>query len=587
MADPVRPDSKPGPPPVDKAATFKLFDRSMVDRVVQGVKNLVSPLRPSGTQASNQQTWFGPGEPQQPLAPKDEVAGRQFDFPVGINTYAKPRAHEPITFEQLRKLADPAEGGWDLLRLAIETRKDQMAKLEWSILPRKRVNESFRRKPDDRCKEVENFLRKPDRIHPWPQWVRMICEEELVIGAPAVYLRRDLGGKPWALEIVSGDKIQPVLDGTGRQPLPPEPAYLHVLKGVVAARYTADEMLYFPRNPRAHKMYGMGIVEQIIMTVNIGLRREMLQLESFTAGNVPDSLISTPKEWSIQQLAEYQRYWDSMMESPSARRKAKFVPGEVVYQPTRGEGTGLLDQFDEWLARIVMYAFSLPPTAFVRMMNRATAQTSYETALEEGLAPMMVWLKGAVDDIIGRCFGYDDIEIVWDNIRKLDPQDQAMQNLQFMQRGVKSLDEIRAEMGLEPVGLGHVVFGVGPMGYMSVKDMARSIEMGLTMPQPPMMPPEGIDPTTGEPLPGMAGPVSDDPQQDLYSQIPNQLLSEVGLTPDGELEEDAKPVETQDVDGDGDSEELDEIEDEDLRYAAHPEVANALMEAERMGGARL
>ena len=33
------------------------------------------------------------------------------------------------------------------------------------------------------------------------------------------------------------------------------------------------------------------------------------------------------------------------------------------------------DEFDEWLARIVCYAFSLPPTAFIRQVNRATAET--------------------------------------------------------------------------------------------------------------------------------------------------------------------------------------------------------------------
>jgi hypothetical protein len=32
------------------------------------------------------------------------------------------------------------------------------------------------------------------------------------------------------------------------------------------------------------------------------------------------------------------------------------------------------DDFDEWLARIVCYAFSLPPTAFTRQVNRATAE---------------------------------------------------------------------------------------------------------------------------------------------------------------------------------------------------------------------
>ncbi|MGC2411735.1 MAG: hypothetical protein WA459_03435, partial [Stellaceae bacterium] len=45
------------------------------------------------------------------------------------------------------------------------------------------------------------------------------------------------------------------------------------------------------------------------------------------------------------------------------------------------------DEFDEWLARIVCYAFSLPPTAFTRQINRATAETAQESSLAEGLWP--------------------------------------------------------------------------------------------------------------------------------------------------------------------------------------------------------
>ena len=44
------------------------------------------------------------------------------------------------------------------------------------------------------------------------------------------------------------------------------------------------------------------------------------------------------------------------------------------------------DDFDEWLARIVCYAFSLPPTAFTREVNRATAETTQDAALTEGLS---------------------------------------------------------------------------------------------------------------------------------------------------------------------------------------------------------
>src|SRR5262249_10479493 len=71
---------------------------------------------------------FSPGVPLAPLEPEKT---RVFDFPVGVNTIATPRAYEPVSFAELRALAE----SHDLTRLAIETRKDQIEKLDWAIKP--------------------------------------------------------------------------------------------------------------------------------------------------------------------------------------------------------------------------------------------------------------------------------------------------------------------------------------------------------------------------------------------------------------------------------------------------------------------
>jgi hypothetical protein len=42
---------------------------------------------------------------------------------------------------------------------------------------------------------------------------------------------------------------------------------------------------------------------------------------------------------------------------------------------------------------VICFAFSLPPTAFTKQVNRATAETAQEAALEEGLAPLMFWVS--------------------------------------------------------------------------------------------------------------------------------------------------------------------------------------------------
>jgi hypothetical protein len=418
-----------------------------------------------GSRGGSPITWFGAGSPMNPQAP-DVVSGRAFDYPVGYNLGTQPRQYESVSFEQLRALAD----GYDLLRLIIETRKDQMAKLTWSILPKRRANQKIREQSDQVCEDLERFLMFPDKEHSWMEWLRILLEDVLVIDAPSIYVRRTRGGGVWGLEIVDGATIKRILSEDGRTPMPPDPAYQQVLKGVPAVDYTLEELLYVPRNRRAHKVYGFSPVEQIVMTVNIGIRRQISQLQHYTEGNVPESLIGVPEGWTPDQIRVFQTYWDDLLEGNSAaRRHAKFVPGNMNIQFTRDPM--LKDEYDEWLARIVAYAFSVPALPFVREVNRATAETALESALNEGLAPLMQWVKDLLDRIIVNVLGKPGYEFVWDDIKELDVVEKANLDGTYIRLGLKSIDDVRAELGMEPVGIGPMLMGVGPGGFVMLEDL--------------------------------------------------------------------------------------------------------------------
>src|ERR1700743_1268070 len=100
--------------------------------------------------------WMGPLNPIQPQVPPSQmesVVGRQFDYPTGYNTRIRPRGDDAVSFQQMRALADSC----DILRLVIETRKDQIEKIKFSIKP---VDE--KKEADATCKEIEEFLKCPD-----------------------------------------------------------------------------------------------------------------------------------------------------------------------------------------------------------------------------------------------------------------------------------------------------------------------------------------------------------------------------------------------------------------------------------------
>lgn len=407
------------------------IEPGVIARAVAGVRYAITGKGPE---------WFGPGQPLQPVA-QEAAQGRAFDFPVNTNATVTPRGTEPVTFTQMRQLAD----GYDLLRLIIETRKDQVASLKWSIKPKKEGAQ-----PDARCQAISDFLQFPDQEHDWATWLRMVLEEMLVIDAATIYPRQTVGGDLYALELIDGGSIKRVLDQAGRTPMPPDVAYQQILKGMAAVDYSRDELIYKPRNPRANRVYGYSPVEQIIMTVNIALRRQLHQLQYYTEGNVPEALIGVPPEWNPDQIKNFQDYWDALLEgNTAARRHAKFVPGGMNVTLTKG--TELKDDFDDWLARVVCYAFSVEPTPFVKGANRATAQSSRAQALSEGLVPTMQWVCSLMDLVIAKRFGAADLRFDFDQADDVDALTQAQIDQIYVTVKVKTPNEVRDGLGLHPM----------------------------------------------------------------------------------------------------------------------------------------
>ena len=428
----------------------------MVDRTAGRASWTLDPYQVSVSYAAARGQgggdWFGPLDPPAPGAPAD-VAGRQWDYPAGYNLALAPRQAEPVSFHTLRQLAD----GYDLLRLVIETRKDQVARMAWSIKPRAGATGAG---AGATGAAAIAFFRRPDGIHGWADWLRLVLEELFVIDAPAFYCRRDRAGRLLALLPLDGATIKPVIDAWGRTPQPTREgdatvwptAYQQVLKGFPAIDYSIRDLIYRPRNPRVNRAYGFSPVEQVMTTVNIALRRQLFLLEYFTEGNIPDSLIGVPDGWTPDQIATYQKYWDAYFSGDAGRRRrAKFVPGGVAKTFVQTKEPELKSAFDDWLARIVCFAFSVSPQALVQQINRATAETQKESADEEGFEPILAWVKALVDDLLAAEFGAPDLEFAWNPSASVDPAAQEQVLSAYTGRGILTINEARAMLGRDPL----------------------------------------------------------------------------------------------------------------------------------------
>lgn len=459
------------------------FEPGVIDAVGRGIARALQ-------RASN---WFGPGEPLHPVAPP-EVEGRAWDYPAMANIQTRPRVYEPVQFTDLRFLSESCE----IIRLCIETRKDQLVKLKWKIkhrdadrmkaMARKKraALEAFRPKPkpspfqpptfpfagkadqvDDQVpvkvepkedpelkavekqiEELEAFFRFPDKRNDWATWFRIILDDLFVLDAPTLYVRKTIGGDVWGFEPIDGATISPMLDAAGRQPLE-GPAYMQTIKGLPAIQYTPEQLVYKPRNRRSFKAYGYSPVEQIVWLANLITRRELHKIRYYTDGSTPDLIFRVPEGWTPDQVKNYKKWWDRELRGDSkARRGTMFVVGGM--DPIDTKEKALKDEFDEWLARLVCYAFSLPPQPFVKETNRATAENQQEASLQEGLEPLKAWVKALMDDLLGR-MGKGEYEFGWDEEEVMEPLVAAQIAQIYVNAGIKTKDEARDDLGLDPL----------------------------------------------------------------------------------------------------------------------------------------
>jgi hypothetical protein len=394
---------------------------------------------------------FSPGSPISPVV-KEPV--RAIDFRVGENTFWTPRSGEAWSFQQLRNLVEP--GGFDIARLAIETRKDQLERLDYTVRP---IDTKKRKDKDARAIALTKMIRRPDGVRDFATWTRLLLEDLFVIDAPAVEVRRNRGGKIIGFDVVDGATFKLLLDDTGRTPQPPAPAYEQVIKGRPWNLLTTDDLIYRPRNQRPHKIYGLSPVEQILTTIHIGLSRQLSQLNYFTDGTTPPGFLNAPEGWSPDQVKEY---YDNLMAVLSgnldARRRIWMAPHGATYQSIKD--APLKDEFDEWIARVVCYAFSLPPTAFIKQLNRSSSETSDETSQEEGLEPLKGWVKRWWDEVIQLRMGYDDLEFAWVDDRPIDPQVQATIDNLNLRNGLLCINDVLDHHGFDPIANGnrHLIY---------------------------------------------------------------------------------------------------------------------------------
>ncbi len=445
-----------------------------VQPISQNILNQMQAMQAPQEQTSS---MFSPGAPIRPtpgLTPKQ--GPRQFGYQVGYNIASLPRSTELTSFDVLRNLASLYDG----IALCLRKWFDLTAKVSLDFKPKPgllKPGQSAGRYAS-RIEQYKQFFARPDKKHSLKQWMKRGLRETLTLDALAIYKHRDRAGGLYALEIIDGSTIKPLLDERGMEPDPPYPAYQQFVYGIPGMLIPADQMIYRRETERADSPYGFSRVEAIIMRVNQALRKENRDMATFTDGNTPAGFLEPPGDgtvdWTPEDLLAYQAMFDGLLSGNDAiKARIKVIPPGSKYNKT--DPDDIMTPFDTFLLNVTVASFGLTMAelAFTEKVNKSSGETQEAIVYRSAMAPIMDMYAEIFTDVLETDFGEHDLMACWSGFE--EPEDFKLKAEAWdilVKNGTQSTSQAAAALGLEAL-IETTPFIVSPtLGPVFIEDAA-------------------------------------------------------------------------------------------------------------------
>ena len=423
------------------------------------INQMYANLAPQG----KTQGMFTPGAPIRPVEGITPAQGpRQWQYPIGYNIGQLPRSTEMTSFATLRNLASLYDG----IGMCEQVWFDLCSKPQLVIQPRARLTKDENGDPippakleaqyGARIQKWEDFFAKPDKRRSLKVWMRMALKEKLEIDALSTFKHKDRSGGLYALEILDGSTIKPLLDERGMAPAPPYPAYQQFVYGVPGMLILDTDLIYRREVERTDSPYGLSRVERIILRINQALRKQNKDLSYFTDGNVPVGFLAPPDDgttdWTPEQLLMYQTMWDGMLAGNDAiKARIKAIPPGSVY--TKTDPDDIMTPFDMFLLNVTvgMFGLTMSELGFTETVNKSSGETQEAVIYRRAMAPMMDDFAEVFTDVMV-AEGETDLEAGWKAFE--EPEDLKTKaeawNI-LIANGTQSTSQAAHAMGLKPM----------------------------------------------------------------------------------------------------------------------------------------
>jgi HK97 family phage portal protein len=371
-------------------------------------------------------------------------------------TLALPAVLNPVQFPAARLLPKPTPvnlrrfAETPVVRRAINVIKDRIASMDWQVRVRRDCSRGDLADADARERALRWTLEEPNAVDSFRTLVEQVIEDALTGGFGAVEMQPtsdpDRPAMLWAVDGAS-IRINAKWDGTAETP-----RYAQALSGQLessAVDLRDDQLMYVRMNPRSFTPFGLGPLEVAFETVN-----QFLSAHRF-AGKLAANSVAQYALWLNEatpvQHERLIRWWQDEIEGTGRVPLLSTEQKPEVLRFAQGTDADLRLAWQEFLIRMVANAFGLPPMllGLEGDVNRSTASELADEAFRGAIQPLAQLLAGHITrDLFGKCIGWREFEFVFNDLNARDEETELAVQVQLLQAGVLTVNEVRAMRGL-------------------------------------------------------------------------------------------------------------------------------------------
>ena len=373
-------------------------------------------------------------------------------------TLALPSILSPVQFPgrllpkptpvNLRRFAETP-----VVRRAINVIKDRIAAMDWQVRVRRGVRQQDVAFADRKLRALRLMLEEPNAVDSFRTLMEQVIEDALTGGYGAIEMEPTGDPeRPAMLWAVDGASIRINARWDGQEETP---RYAQVMPGqmeLAAVDLRDDQLMYVRMNPRSFTPFGLGPLEVAFETVN-----QFLSAHRF-AGKLAANAVAQYALWLNEatpaQHDRLIRWWQDEIEGTGRVPLISTEQKPEVLRFAQGTDADMRLAWQEFLIRMVANAFGLPPLmlGLEADVNQSTAAEMTDEAFRGAISPLAMLLAGHLTrDLFGKCIGWREFEFVFNDLNARDEETELAVQVQLLQAGVLTVNEVRAMRGLGPL----------------------------------------------------------------------------------------------------------------------------------------